>query len=509
MKLWNLETAEELHTFTGHADSVNAVAIAADGKRAISASLDKTLKLWSLETGKELHTFTGHSRSVNAVAITANGKRAISASSDGTLKLWNLETTQELHTFTDHSRSVYAVAIAADGKRAISGSDDNTLKLWNLETTQELHTFNGHSRSIYAVAITADGKRAISASSDNTLKLWNLETGQIMATFTGDAAIRCCGSTPNGITIMAGEASGRLHFLRLEKLLPITTNNRRIPGEFQQTLQEKSRNFVGREFVFTAIADFLNRYDRGYFTIVGPPGSGKSAIIAKYVTENSDVFYYNAQIQGKNRAEEFLEEFLKIISTQIGFANGASLQLILQHISDQLEPKQQFIIAIDSLDAIDYSNQSIGSNLFYLPRYLPKGIYFLLARRPFFQEKSGLLIEAPSQLLNLTDYSKENRQDIQAYIQQYIHQHIQKGLHLSAATKQRFGVNPEELIQQLTSSSENNFMYVSQILTPITRLRIRKVNETEYLPHTSVSKGIFTGEVGTVRISFAVETVFC
>ncbi len=249
--------------------------------------------------------------------------------------------------------------------------------------------------------------------------------------------------------------------------LPITTNNRIITPKFKQILQEKSLNFVGREFVFTAIDNFLNRYDRGYFTIVGAPGSGKSAILAKYVMGNSDVFYYNAQIKGKNRAEEFL----RTIRTQTEATNGTSLQLILQYISDQLTPNQRFIIVIDTLDAIDYSSQSIGSNLFYLPRYLPNGIYFLLARRPFLREKSGLLIEAPSQLLNLKDYPEENRQDIQDYIQEYIkksiQQHIQKDLHLSAAKKKRFGINQQELIQQLTNKSENNFMYVSQILTAI------------------------------------------
>ncbi|KST65925.1 ATP-binding protein [Mastigocoleus testarum] len=262
--------------------------------------------------------------------------------------------------------------------------------------------------------------------------------------------------------------------------LPITTNNRIIPAEFQQTLQEKSLNFVGREFIFTAIDNFLNRYDRGYFTIVGAPGSGKSAILAKYVRENSHVFYYNAQVAGKNRAEEFL----KTISTQVEAASGTSLQLILQHISDQLAPKQRFVIAIDSLDAIDYNSQSIGSNLFYLPRYLPKGIYFLLAHRPFVRETSGLLIEAPFRFLNLKDYPEENRQDIQAYIQKSIQQYIQKGLHLSAANKQKFGANKREFIQQLTNKSGNNFMYVNQILTAL---------ETDLYPANSSLTEILDG----------------
>ncbi len=240
---------------------------------------------------------------------------------------------------------------------------------------------------------------------------------------------------------------------------PIKTNNRIIPPEFQQILQEKSANSIAREFVFTAINNFLNRYDRGYFTIVGAPGSGKSAILAKYVMEKSDIFYYNAQIKGKNRAEEFL----KAISTEVEAENGASLQVILQHISDQLKPNQRFIIAIDSLDTIDHSSQAIGSNLFYLPRYLPKGIYFLLARRPFLREKSGLLIEAPFEFLNLKDYLEENRQDIQTYIQLY----LQEFLSSFSVIQERFKINQQAFIKQLTDRSENNFMYVSQILTAI------------------------------------------
>ncbi|MDT9246875.1 WD40 repeat domain-containing protein, partial [Limnospira sp. PMC 1249.20] len=69
LKLWYLATGTELATLTGHSRGVNAVAIAPDGFRAVSASMDKTLKLWDLERATELATLTGHSRGVNAVAI--------------------------------------------------------------------------------------------------------------------------------------------------------------------------------------------------------------------------------------------------------------------------------------------------------------------------------------------------------------------------------------------------------------------------------------------------------
>jgi hypothetical protein len=94
------------------------------------------------------------------------------------------------------------------------------------------------------------------------------------------------------------------------------------------------------------------------------------------------------------------------------------LSLLLQKISDFLEPNQPLIIAIDALDAIAPNSQAASSNLFYLPRYLPHKVYFLLTRRPFVRERSRLLIEAPSQILDLGDYPQQNRDDVQGYIRQ-------------------------------------------------------------------------------------------
>ncbi|MDF5730332.1 MAG: WD40 repeat domain-containing protein [Rhizonema sp. PD38] len=216
LKVWNLETVQEISTLTGHSHWVNTVAITPDGKYAISGSLDKTLKVWNLETAQQVSTLTGHSSSVNAVAITLDGKYAISGSRDKTLKLWNLETAQEISTLTGHSYWVNTVAITPDGKYAISGSSDNTLKVWNLETAQEVSALTGHSNLVNAVAITPDGKYAISGSWDNTLKLWNLGTGKVLTTFIGEQPFNCCAIAPDGVTIVAGDHSGRVHFWRLE-----------------------------------------------------------------------------------------------------------------------------------------------------------------------------------------------------------------------------------------------------------------------------------------------------
>jgi AAA ATPase domain len=242
------------------------------------------------------------------------------------------------------------------------------------------------------------------------------------------------------------------------------------PPEFQQLLRSKTENFTGRKFVFSAISDFLDSHSRGYFTIVGTPGCGKSSILAQYVTAHPRSIYYNAGVEGKNRAEDFLASVCTQLIDKYLTANGETseivklksqiqnlesddgnwfLSLLLQKISDKLDASQKLIIVIDTVDAIALTSQPPSTNLFYLPRYLCDRTYFILARRPFLREKSGLLIEAPSQTLDLKDYPAQNREDALNYIQQY----------LSTAP---------ELCQQLATLGENNFMYLSQMLPAIT-----------------------------------------
>ena len=193
-KLWDLKTGVELRTFSGHTNTICAVAVLQDGRRAVTASNDCTLKLWDLETGAEIRTLRGHRRgqqnlnNIEDVAILPDGQHAVSAGrGDHTLKLWDLETGAELRSFVGHTEGVSAVAVSKDGRRILSGSEDRTLKLWDLETGEELRTFNGHTVDVSNVAFLPDGLRALSADSGGSLRLWNIETGAELRAFAGYA----------------------------------------------------------------------------------------------------------------------------------------------------------------------------------------------------------------------------------------------------------------------------------------------------------------------------------
>ena len=180
-----------------------------------------------------IRTLTGHSDSVNAAGFSRDlfsRKRSpdhphspspilpLSIFSRIRLLIIGLGgNPSSVGAFRDAVKShVNAVAVTGDGKYAVSGSDDEKLKVWELATGRKIRTLKGHSDSVNAVAVTGDGKYAISASDDTTLKVWELATGQKIATFTGEDSIDCCAVAPDGVTIAAGDESGKVHFLRLQ-----------------------------------------------------------------------------------------------------------------------------------------------------------------------------------------------------------------------------------------------------------------------------------------------------
>jgi WD40 repeat protein len=71
-RVWDLETG---YSRVFLASGLRAVAVTPDGRRAVSALDDGTLRVWDLETGYS-HFLKGHSESVYAVAVTADGRRA-------------------------------------------------------------------------------------------------------------------------------------------------------------------------------------------------------------------------------------------------------------------------------------------------------------------------------------------------------------------------------------------------------------------------------------------------
>jgi formylglycine-generating enzyme required for sulfatase activity/tRNA A-37 threonylcarbamoyl transferase component Bud32 len=200
LRVWDVETGQEVRRLTAHGQVIWWVAISPDGRRALSTGGDGTVRLWDLETGKQRLCLRGHAGCAHITTISRDGRRALSGGDDGTLRLWDLEQGRELRCIKDSSGQVFGVAMSADGRCALSGCNDGTVHLWDLESGQELRRFAGHPERVTAVAFVLGGRQVASTSGDGTLRLWDLETGK---------ELRCLLGHTEPVRRMAIAADGR------------------------------------------------------------------------------------------------------------------------------------------------------------------------------------------------------------------------------------------------------------------------------------------------------------
>jgi WD40 repeat protein len=108
-----------------------------------------------------------------------------------------------------------ALALNSNGTILLEALQDCTVRVLELPTGKELLVLSGHLMAINALAFSPDDRLVVSVSGDRTVRIWEIVTGTLIATFTCDSAVLSCAYMSNE-RIIAGDASGHVHFLRLE-----------------------------------------------------------------------------------------------------------------------------------------------------------------------------------------------------------------------------------------------------------------------------------------------------
>ncbi|KAJ5655390.1 hypothetical protein N7507_007340 [Penicillium longicatenatum] len=216
----------------GHEDIIIAIDVDWSGHWLATAAKDNTARLWRLDPKNSSYTcfatFTGHAESLGAVALprtppqTSSGAYKdplshppafmITGSQDRTLKRWDTgrlsplkagsdktHSPKAIYTRKAHEKDINALDIDSTGTLFASASQDRTVKIWDAEEGTAIGVLRGHKRGVWSVRFapkdtpiinseagtsTARGLIA-TASGDKTVKLWSLSDYSCLLTFEG------------------------------------------------------------------------------------------------------------------------------------------------------------------------------------------------------------------------------------------------------------------------------------------------------------------------------------
>jgi NACHT domain- and WD repeat-containing protein len=169
---------------------------------------------------------------ITAIAITPDSRFGISCHTYSaynpyaaeTLCVWDLGLGSLIHCLEGHDVPITEIGLTRDSKHAVSGCrrrlpsylplTDENVCVWDLVGGRRIHKLKVRS-GVNAVALTRDDHFVVAVSDDWRVRVWDLVTGELAAVFIGKSPILCCVVAPDGKTVVAGEQSGRIHFLRL------------------------------------------------------------------------------------------------------------------------------------------------------------------------------------------------------------------------------------------------------------------------------------------------------
>lgn len=164
------------------------------GARSGSAEFpeQRQMKLWDVESGKELHTFPLE-ESANSVFFFAGGKKIVS-STWGYIEVWDVaKRTRD----GKYLKGGQPLGIMPDGKKLLVFTDtiqqDRALELWDLFSGELFRKFPGETDPRSLAAISSDGKWALVPTIRHatkfgkidpaTLQLWDLSKGKVKLSF--------------------------------------------------------------------------------------------------------------------------------------------------------------------------------------------------------------------------------------------------------------------------------------------------------------------------------------
>jgi WD40 repeat protein len=176
VRVWNVESGDEMEAFAGHRDAVRSLDFSPDGKVLATGAKDATIRLWNVDRAETIRVMEEPEYPVERVRFSPDGQVLLAGSlqmvrPEYVLWSWDLTSNMRQGRVVKRlpERSCRPITFSPDGKWVARGQDGK-LAILAWPTGKEVTGFAVRLPSVTDIAFSPDSTTlAISHSSDITL----------------------------------------------------------------------------------------------------------------------------------------------------------------------------------------------------------------------------------------------------------------------------------------------------------------------------------------------------
>ncbi|KAF1954090.1 WD40 repeat-like protein [Byssothecium circinans] len=177
-----------VNKYSAHGYEVLSIDVNEANDRFVSTGGDKTIFLWDVQTAQTVRRWTGHAGRVNRGVFGGEGDSVVvSASFDGTVRIWDVKSNayKPIMTFDEAKDSVTDVVVR-DGE-IISGSVDGKVRSYDLRMGMCQVDVIGYP--VTSLAVSKKGTEMLVSSLDSTVRLMDRGNGQLLKAYRDEAFV--------------------------------------------------------------------------------------------------------------------------------------------------------------------------------------------------------------------------------------------------------------------------------------------------------------------------------
>ena len=227
LRLWDIESGEELHQYNGHSAPIHTVAFSPDGKTIASGGEDNQLILWQVNSGEQIGSFRipAVGEAIEKIAFHPYGNSILIQSSNFDppfvrIFLLDLNNGEVLQWFESEADDIAGLAFSLDGQFFYELScvinAQCSLTTWEIDSGEQINmlkSFDLTDLEPTSMDLSPDGESAIIGGAQGNVVLMDLDSGDfihILKVPNVSQPTEAVAFNPNGRTALAGFFNGRV-----------------------------------------------------------------------------------------------------------------------------------------------------------------------------------------------------------------------------------------------------------------------------------------------------------